>query len=233
MSDDEFDELTDEVEYETGLEDDESLADEIDSSAPSKKKPSSSVKILLILAGVGFVGMLLCIGAIGLTGYYFVNQVKEGMTEDPAEIAERTDEIIGIEILPGMNPLVAMRMNVIVMKMNFSVYGAPHGENVLLICDIQMPDQTADEDEFRRQLGNQGFGEDIDVTASEIREIETAAGTLTFEFAEGTNGLGNTIYQVTGMIPSRSGGVGFLMLQQDEQDYDEAAVVKMLESITE
>ena len=84
MSNDDFSDLPDDN------DDFDSYDDEVSRSAPEKKS-NSTTKILLILAGIGIAGLLLCVGLVVGTGVYFANQIEQNMTEDPAEIAQRAE----------------------------------------------------------------------------------------------------------------------------------------------
>ena len=187
-----------------------------DEPAPTRKKGmSTGVKVLLALGALGGVSVLACCGG---TVWWASSQKP---VEDPAEIRAMTDEIIGIEIPDQYQPMVGMDIDVFVVQMTMLMYQDGANGN-LMICDVQAPsqgeaDQELQEQQLRQQLSQQNVG----------------AETLLFTFSEAEDQNGTAYRQVSGTIPSRTGGFGFLILQATEAGYDEEAVVKMLESIRE
>ncbi len=203
-----------------------------DEPAPTRKKGmSTGVKVLLALGALGGVSVLACCGG---TVWWASSQKP---VEDPAEIRAMTDEIIGIEIPDQYQPMVGMDIDVFVVQMTMLMYQDGANGN-LMICDVQAPsqgeaDQELQEQQLRQQLSQQNVGAELTILNSEEREIDANGETLLFTFSEAEDQNGTAYRQVSGTIPSRTGGFGFLILQATEAGYDEEAVVKMLESIRE
>lgn len=204
---------------------------------PKKRGMSGGMKLLLVLGGLGGFCMLLCCGGIAFLGYKARNMI----TTDPATIRERTQEIATIEVLPGFKPVQGM--DVIFMKL--VVYQGEQGDNSALLLmefNSSMMDQGKGQKELRDQMldqmhqqqaqhgGGAGPDTDIEVEESETRFYTIGGRKNEFLFTKGKSHSGKAMRQVTGTFPTAK-GVAMLMLTVPEENYDEAAVVKMLESI--
>lgn len=199
---------------------------------PPKKGMNTTVKVLLILSGIAGVGVLVCCGGI----FLWFRSIQQGLTEVPAEVAQRTQEIITIEIPDRFKPKAAMKMNMMVMQMSMVVYEPTEGEGALMLFEIDMPDggdPEAQRQQMQQAMGRQGQGgHNLSIDSSESRDFEIDGQTVKFLFSKATDTNDQTDFrQVTGSLPGRNGTV-YLTLQIDAEHYDEEATVKMLESIS-
>lgn len=197
-----------------------------DVAAPKTGK-SGVVKVLLILLAVGVVAGVLCCGA----GFWWVSSMKP--TTEPAKVKAQTAEIVDITIPDTFRPAVAMNMNMFVMTMQITMYEKQPG--MLMVAQVQAPqgaDQAQMEQQLRTSMQQQNMGVQLTVKESQSRTIKTAGGNeVDFLFATATNTQDNSEWrQVTGAFPGKN-GTAFLSLQQPADQFDEEAVVKMLESI--
>ncbi len=213
------------------FEDDRDLGEE--SPKPRRKRVESSGgtnwgKILLVLFGVGAVSLLLCCGG----GYYFFRNAID-VTQDPAKIAVMQKEIIEIDIPPDVQPAMGMNMNFGVMKMKIVGYNPDSGTSLMLM-QMQITGQTKEQMEasFKQQAGQQN--KNFRQESAETKTVKVDGQDTDFIFAKGTlnppNGAPKPVRMVTGMFPAKD-GMGFIQYSIDEDKYDEAAVIKTLESI--
>lgn len=120
---------------------------------------------------------------------------------------------------PDQQPAEGMLM---LMEMTMQKFGVDNQQQEQQLRQ-QMSQQT------QAQRGNQNFKS----SKSETREIEIRGEKIPFEFTEGvTSGQGQekTVHMVSGVFQGKKGPVMIQIVEPDE-DYDEEAVVKMLESI--
>ena len=87
---------------------------------------------------------------------------------------------------------------------------------------------------MRKQMRSQDFGEkELIVNQDEIetRTFTIRGKEIEFQFAKAEDPETGTAYrQVSGVFPGK-GGTAFLMLQIEEEGYDEDVIVKIIESI--
>lgn len=192
-----------------------------------KTGKSGVVKVLLILLAVAVVAGVLCCGG----AFWWVSTWKP--TEDPVKVRAQTAEIIDIEIPESYQPAMAMNMNMVFMTMQMTMWTAP-GNGMLMIAQAQAPqgaDQAQMEQQLSQSMRQQQMGQQLNVKESETRTISIEGKDVDFTFAKATNANDNSDWrQVTGAFPGK-GGTAFINLQQPADSFDEAAVVKMLESI--
>lgn len=209
--------------------------EQVDESRPrTRKRPVAAtggrswLKILLILFGVGVVSMALCCGGVLWWGSKSLQ-----MTEDPVKIAAAQQEIAEIQVMPNLQPKVAMTMNLGIMNMRVVGYNSA-GRSSLMLMQMQLAGQSDEQmqQNFRQQ--GQQRNDQFRVETAETRKITVGGVERDFLFAKGTiqpeGGAPMAARQITGMFPSRN-GMGYLIVTIEEGDYDEAAVVKMIESI--
>lgn len=235
------DDRNDIPQYQDGYDDDrdsrqeEFEVEEVDDSQPRTRKrravqPSgrSWGKILLILFGVGALSMALCCGGI----LWFGSKSLE-MIEDPVKIAAAQQEIVTIQTMPGLQPRMAMKMNLAVMGMTVVAYEGA-GQTTLMLMQMQIAGQSDEQlQQNFRQQGNKDQ-KNFQVESSETRKIKVDGTERDFLFAKGKivpdHGDAIPVRQVSGMFPSRQ-GMGYLIVSMGEESYDEAAIIQMIESI--
>ena len=212
-------------------DDNQGAGDEAPAKSRKTRAPSSGTnwgKIILILLGVGTVSLALCCGV----GYYFV---KDAMTLDPVKIAARQKEIIEIDIPQGMQPGVGMNMNFGVMTMKMVMYN-PGQASSMMLMEMQIAGQTEEQmkQAFSQQANQQQNQAQFRVESSETKTIKIDGVDRDFQFAKGTltpqGGQPTPARMITGLFPSKT-AMGFITYTIPEEDYDEAAVIKTLESI--
>ncbi len=206
-----------------------------DDEAPAKSRkqrvqPATGTnwgKIILILMGVGAVSLALCCGV----GYYFF---PVSMTQDPVKITAIQKEIIEIDVPPNMQPAMGMNMNFGPVKMKMVMYN-PNAGASLMLMEMQISGQTEEQMKqgFNQQAG-QKQNNQFRMESSETKVVKIDGQDREFLFAKGTmtspGGQPAPVRMMTGMFPSKN-GMGFIQYSVDEANYDEAAVIKTLESI--
>ncbi len=178
---------------------------------------------------MGVVSLALCCGV----GYYFARQAFD-MTQDPVKIAAIQKEIIEIDVPPNMQPGMGMNMNFGPVKMKMVMYN-PNAGASLMLMEMQISGQT---EEQMKQAFNQQAGQkqnnQFRMESSETKTVKVDGQDREFLFAKGTvsppGGQPAPVRMITGMFPSKN-GMGFIQYSVDEANYDEAAVIKTLESI--
>lgn len=212
-------------------DDNQDLGEE--SSKPQKKRTQSGSgtnwgKIILILLGVGVVSVALCCGGVI---YWF----KGAMTKDPVQIAAIQKEIVEIDVPPHMQPGGGMNMNIFgFFRMKMAIYTVNPG-SFLILMEMQISGQTDAQmqQSFNQQAGQQQNAQ-FKIESSETKVIKIDGQDRNFLFAKGaltpSGGQSIPVRMITGMFPSKN-GMGFIQHSIEEANYDEAEVVKMLESI--
>lgn len=217
---------TDEPRDDFFQEDDYSAAEQ-----PPPKKRNVTLIILAVVAVIGGGLLLVCCGGI----FYFMQSIEEQTTHVPAEVIERTKEIAQIDIPEEYEPKLATGMNMVFFSMQVVRYERADGNGLLILGEVGVPMedmQQAQEDQMQDAINQAGQNQrTLQIQKTETREFEIRGRTVPFEFAEGTLAQDGVEYrQITGMFPTED-GTGFLTLQVPEENYDEAAVVQMIESI--
>lgn len=202
-------------------------------AGPSESRPAgggSGSKVLWILLAVAGGLFVLCCGG----GVWFFSQFEMRFDQTAAAATAMTEELADIDIPEAFQPQGAMSMNFVFWSMKAAVYEAREGTGMLLIADMQFPNANAGQQQKQMEDALQQQGQDnrnLNVKSSETREFTIRGETATFVFSECVDAdSGTAVRQVTGLYPGRD-GQGFLMLQIDEESYDEEAVVRMIESI--
>lgn len=186
-------------------------------------------KIILILLGVGTVSLALCCGV----GYYFFSSA---IKMDPVKIVEMQKEIVEIDVPQGMQPNMGVNMNFMgFMTMKMVMYN-PGNTTSMMLMEMQIAGQTEEQmkQAFSQQASQQQNQAQFRVESSETKTIKIDGVDREFLFAKGTltpqGGKPTPARMITGLFPSKT-AMGFIVYSIDETNYDEAAVIKTLESI--
>ena len=211
-------------------EDHEGFEDEAPTKSRQTRAPSTGTnwgKVILILLGVGAVSLALCCGV----AYYFF---PASATDDPVKIAVMQKEIIEINLPPDMPPTMGVNMNLGVIKMKIVTYNQGQPTSLILM-EMQLSGQT--EEQMKQtfsQQGNQQQNQQFRQESSETKTIKIDGVDRDFLFAKGVftppGGQPTPARMITGLFPSKT-AMGFITYTIDEANYDEAAVIKTLESI--
>ena len=195
-----------------------------DQPAAPKRGMSTTVKVLLIIFGVGGVLVLLCCGGAAL---FFYKNVA--LQTNPTDIRATLAEIADMDVPASFQPQQGMKMNM-GFSMKMVMFQAGQGGN-LAIVEMAVPG-GANEAQMRQQMQQQNFGQNQNITIgeTETREFDIKGQKSAFQFAKATNQQGSQIRQVSGTFPGK-GGTAMLVLQVPESSYKEDEVVKMIESI--
>lgn len=198
---------------------------------------STAVKVLLIVGGIGACFMLLCCGG-GVVLFWKAKDAiaQAASTTDPDEIQAHADRIAQIEIPPDFEPTRGFDLSVIRWAAFEKV---PRDGSRLLLSGFEAPAPSGKSLSEQRKEMEQAFAQPampfprfempIDVSERSTRQLTVRGVPVEFEFNKG-NSEGKAVRQVVGAFKT-PGGIGVLNLIVAEANYDEAAIVKMIESI--
>ena len=226
--------------FDNRYSDEDRFNDQFDSrQQPRKPKQgmSSGMKVLIVLLCVGGGMFVLCCGG----GIYVVVKVANSEKHTPEEVIAITNDIVDIEIPAGFKPRVpqgGLDLDMIFMQMKVVAYTPTDVDGILKIKEMNVFGANSEDQEpkmrrtMRQPMGNQDFGEkELILNKTEPRAFTIRGKEVNFKFAEAEDPDTGTAYrQVSGFFPGKEGTV-LLMLQIEEEGYDEEAVVKMIESI--
>jgi hypothetical protein len=209
-----------------------------DPEAP-KRGMSTTAKVLLILGCVGGVFALLCCGGGVFVYFRLKDALEKAVVLDPQLIREQADQIVKIDLPPGFEPKQAV--NALVLRWVVYEKNPDDGSRLRLMgIDHAIVDAGNPETQkmqmmqvMQQQEGTPG-GEPVFLAReTEQREIRVRGEPAKFEFAKGTAAAdGQEMRQVTGSFKTPT-GIGLIVFLVPVEGYDEAAVVKMLESIAD
>lgn len=220
--------------------------DDFQEVPPQKQGMSSTAKVLLILGSIAGLVLLACCG-FGAYVFFHVQDFAQNLaknmnisaTQNPAEVRERTQQILRIDIPDDFKPVQAMEF----MVMQWAVYQGKSGPQSMLII-MEMNQQMIDpgrnrdakqqRDEMVQQLRQQpqvGTMEEIEEQTHETRTFTIGGKPVEFDFIKGkTRGSQAVVHRVVGVIPTEN-GIVLLMLTVPDADYNEEQITRMLESI--
>ena len=192
---------------------------------------STATKILIGLGIGGGVFTLLCCGGLYFLGQKAMEIIADAMTDDPVRIYAITREIAEIEIPDQFEPLAGA--NLIFMKM--AIYKGAHENSSLMLAELSQ-DFGGDQEELRQEINDAASQkgqqhQQLKHRKAKSREFTVKGKTVKFEFAQGEGDDSVVYHQVSGDFPGKGGRPAFLRLQVPAEDYDEQAILKMIESI--
>ena len=197
------------------------------------REPSSGggcLKFALIVAGVGFFGMLVCCGGLVWFGWGFIPKIAT----TPTDVAAVGQEIMKLEIPAEFVGQTGMSIDNWMLTMKFATYQHKEQKGMLLIGSMRVKfgDPKDHQATFKDRRAEQSDGEKgLKITTTADREFMVRGKPTTFTFSEAEQeGTGKTFRLVSSEFESQ-GGLLIFQLTLEEEAYDEEAVVKMIESI--
>ncbi len=195
---------------------------------------SSTTKVVLIVLGAGGVLALICCGGILWFGKTMSDKIQNAMTQDPVRIREITASIVEITVPDAYAPKMAMDFGMMGMLMKMCAYSRDGDAGGVFIMEMTTPQPGSKEQmkqQFQQSLRQQGQNQEITIEASETRTFMINGEECEFEFIKGKNTQSNQdMRQVMGVIPGKS-GAGFLMVFENEENWDEEVIVQMIKSM--
>ena len=206
----------------------------IDSKAevpkPSAKKPMNGCLLAsLIVGGLGMVCLMVCCGAFAWFGY----SMKPTITNVPAEVRAASQQILNINISDDFIPENAVTMDNMVFTNRTATFRHKEGKGQLLMGTIML--KMGDPNQAKLQSGQMRgpleiqVRNNLDVKKTESRDIlinGQKGSVAIFEATDRTTGKGVHTAELDISLPS---GETFILLRLDDDVWDEAAVLKMLE----
>jgi hypothetical protein len=216
--------------------------------AQSDEGMSSSTKVLLAVLGGGGLLALACCGGVGWLGYRawesFQQTIQESITQieeldeiyvdDPARIAELTATIVDIRIPARYEPYLGEDHTSVDFFRKQVHYGSNDDVGGIVIREMLAGDLTTREEAARilaGELTEEGWFYEFEPVSTEQRTFTINGEECSFEFRTGTDpDSGDNVREVVGTVPS-GGGVAYLVVYDTTANWDEAAIVAMIESI--
>ncbi|MEX0717049.1 MAG: hypothetical protein WD066_10690 [Planctomycetaceae bacterium] len=203
---------------------------------------STATKVVLILAAIfgGFV--MLCCGGLAWFGW----RAQQSVIRDPDGVREATATIAEIEIPERFRPvggLDTQRLPVVGRfmpgGMRMVMYESPSGGALMLMAlDREL---LAGEDDpetlMRRMLEQQKAPRrphqvEVDPDDAVVREFEVRGRTVPFQFTKARDEKSGVAgRQVMGVFDAQDGNSAILVIFVPETEYDEAEIVRIIESI--
>ena len=162
------------------------------------------------------------------------------MVQEPAKVQEMTAQIADIDVPDGWKAAFGSKMMMVSVGV---IYEDENGIPVMRLIQVSqaMAANPQQADQFRQsgiqQLGQmymantQRSVENLKNLSTESREIEIDGQTVEVEFATGEGSdSGTNLRRVTGEFQGK-GGPATIMIQVPADDYDEAAIAAIIESI--
>jgi hypothetical protein len=191
---------------------------------------STGKKVAVILGSCCAALMLACCGVFGYLGF----QLRQSVTDDPAEVIAIRDQIVTAITLPAeYKPQVGMNLTLAGQGMRMAMFGETSDPNTggaaLMLMHMMV---TANEAQMQEDLDNSlGRKTNVQVESSETKSVTIDGTMVNFVFAKAkTQESGKPLRQVTGVFPGKTGTV-MLMLFVPEEKWDEEQVLGILESI--
>lgn len=195
---------------------------------------SSTTKVVLIILGAGGVLALVCCGGVMYFGKQFADKIQNSISQDPARIREVTASIVDVTVPDVYSPKMAMDFGMMGMQMKMCAYSRDGDAGGVFIMEMTAPpnaNKAQMKQQFQQSLRQQGQNQDVTIDSSETRTFSINGEECQFEFIKGKNTQTNQdMRQVMGVIPGKS-GTAFLMLFESEENWDEDAVIRMIESM--
>ncbi len=216
--------------------------------ARSDEGMSTSTKVILGVLGVGGVLALACCGGLAWWGNRFVQDLRQSFeasiaemeelddvyVDDAGQIAELTASIVDIRVPPRYEPYLGEDHTSGQVLRKQVHYSSNDDEGGIVIREMLAGDVTTREEAARilaGELTEEGWFYEFEPASTDQRTFSINGEACVFEFRTGTDpDTGDDVREVVGTVPS-GGGLAYLVIYDTSANWDEAAIVGMIESI--
>jgi hypothetical protein len=207
--------------------------DEMDRAPATEQKPRGCRRQLTFFGIFGGMTLAVFCAVCGVFGYLlFVPKIYQ----TPAEVDPITQEIVDVNVPAAFQPRLAMKWDNFLYAARVAMYQQAQGRGALQFTEISVKigDKAVAEAQLKQKMSQQDTMDEIKVLrveSSEEREFLVRGQAVKFTFEAGEDVSSSTRYhQVTGQFTGKNGPAA-LVLQMEDEVWDEAAVVEMLESM--
>lgn len=201
---------------------------------PESKGMSTGAIVAVVLVVAAVVAGLACCGGVVFWGRSMAQKFQQSFSDDPQRIAEITGSIGSLQVPAGFEPQFGMDFGFGLMQMKMTAYARADESGTVMLMEMQAPPGTNKqqvEASFRQSLQQQGHEQAITEASRVVRKITINDEECEFAFVTGkAQDTPKAVRQVSGVFPGR-GGPAFLMFFDAEENWDEDAVVRMIESL--
>ncbi|MFO1005140.1 MAG: hypothetical protein U0929_04205 [Planctomycetaceae bacterium] len=196
-----------------------------DSKGICQKKPFSTCLKMRVLV----LGLTICCGV----GYYFFQQ---SMKLDPAQITAIQREIVDIDLPTNLHPGIGINRRMSFAKLKMALYNPTEATSLMLIGFLDNDEHDYEQSMKACHLhANEYWNNDFQVESSELKSIQINGTANDFQFIKGKiilpGGRMTPGRLIFGQFAAKNYRKGFIRYSITESDYDEEAVIQMLESI--
>jgi hypothetical protein len=201
---------------------------------PESKGLSTGAIVAIVAVVVVVVLGLACCGGVVFWGRGLAQKFQQSFSDDPQRIAEIAGSISSLQVPPEYAPQFGMDFGFGLMQMKMTAYARADESGMVMLMEMQAPPGTNKqqvEASFRQSLQQQGHEQAITETSRVVRKITINDEESEFAFVSGkAQDTQKAVRQVSGVFPGR-GGPAFLMIFDTEENWDEDAIVRMIESL--
>lgn len=212
----------------------------MDGGAP-KKGMGTGAKVLIVLGIVAGLGLVVCCGGAAFMGY----QMKPTVTNTPAEVATKTQNIIPMEINEDQwEPVFHMEMSVPwVMDMSMANWKSKTDEGGIILTRVllKVQDGNASQEQIDQQMeqafSQGGGGQNVEgqlaqlnVDSSEDRELTMFGKPVTLKFIKGKRSGSDEEWRELKGHAKDGNDIIVVRIQAKAENFDEAQIIEMLES---
>lgn len=228
----------------------DSRPDDFPAAPPTAASAPGSIKAIVFRAALilGSAFLVFC-GVIALYAVVSGYVLPQGLTEDKAEVLARASAIASIDLPPGFEPTAAFSLKLPLIGrrvFSWASFDAPSqhenadnrviigqfGENTAVLGVDQL--STRLDAAVLEQQNDNHIREMVDVEKDSRKKvaIKLPVETADFYFERGRGTVSDVEYIVCKGQFTSKGGVGVIIVRALADEYDEAALRRMLESIS-
>ncbi len=215
-------------------------------SATVPPPPAKSKRKWLLGLGIGCgVTLLVCCGGLALFGVWFTNEMKRGYSTDHAVVEARKTEITAITLPPEFQPAASFDWTMPLANKHVLTWVAyeektdkDEYQNLIVLGQFygEVPEKSREKllDQINQSIQEQELNHEqvtIDKQTAETREFTIRGEQAEFVFQKGKGSASDKEYRIVLGEFKGSGGLALLYIRVEADQYDDAALTEIIESI--
>jgi hypothetical protein len=191
------------------------------------KKRSGCMTALIVLLVLGGISLVVCCGGFALVGYQF----QKAVVEEPAAVQALKDEIAQVTLPVGMEPKGGINGTFPFVGGIKMVMFEGENNSFFALGEVSGPMAASAQETFRQEIEKQRAEQQPseDQTTEQV-EFTVRGQPAQMEVVRGTKSDGTQKVEVFGSFEGHE-GPAFIALSLDGEQYDDAKIRELIESI--
>lgn len=192
---------------------------------PAPRKSSGCAKALVIVGALTFLMLLVCAGVVGGLAW----SIWPTIISNPVEVAAVGKQILDVDVPPEFEAMTGFKMDNFAMSMQMAAYRRKDEKGSLVLGAFRMKlENVMQKPEFQSKSGKDLH---LKLSDTKVVDFKVREQSVPFRFSNAVDQDSQKKFRVVEAEFESNGESKFFKLVLEDEVYDEAATIQLIESI--